>query len=88
MNEPSQTTWRDVVIARLQDAMWGYNGTNGVVGQTKDHERRIEALEQYRRDLKTVQEVARWMVLGLAAVIGFLLTDPAAKIIAALASIK
>jgi len=76
-----------VLLARLQDAMWGYNGTNGVVGSSKDHSRRIEQLEQWRRDIDLLKEFVRWLALGLIALGGVLLTDPAVKMISALQAV-
>lgn len=87
MRDTSQNTWRDVLLSRLQDAVWGYHGDNGLTGTIKDHSRRIEQLELWRRELDTLKELARWMALGLVALGGFLLTEPAAKILTALAGI-
>lgn len=84
MSEQSDNSWKDVLLARLQDAMWGYNGTNGVVGSTKDHGRRIEHLEQWKRDIDLLKEFVRWLALGLVALGGLLLSDPAVRLIIAL----
>lgn len=88
MKEKSDDTWKDVLLARLQDAMWGYGGQNGVVGTTKDHEGRLKTLEQQARDIQTLKEFTRWAALGVVALGGFLMTEPAAKILAAIASLK
>jgi hypothetical protein len=84
MNEQSHDSWRDVLIARIQDAIWGIRGDGGLTHQASEHQRRIEALEQWRREVETIKDVARWMGLCLFALIGFLLTDPAARIIASI----
>ena len=65
-------------------AIWGINGQNGLTGTSKDHEQRIKNLEAFKSEIQTVREIARWCLLGLSAVIGWLLTDPASKILAAL----
>lgn len=84
MSEQSDNSWRDVLLARLQDAMWGYNGANGVVGNSKDHARRIEQLEQWKRDIDLLKEFVRWLALGLVALGGLLLSEPAVRLIIAL----
>lgn len=84
MEPRSSDTWRDVLLARLQDAMWGYSGSNGVVGSTKEHAKRITELERFQQEISALREYARWTVLGICGVIGFLLTEPAAKLILAL----
>lgn len=65
-------------------ALWGVNGANGLAGTSKDHEARLKQLEAFKSEIQTVREIARWCLLGLSAVIGWLLTEPAAKIISAL----
>ncbi len=86
MEERSSDGWRDVLLARLQDAMWGYGGQNGVVGSTKDHGQRITKLENFQRDLESLRDFAKWLALGICGLIGFLLTDPVARVVVAVAA--
>lgn len=83
MSDPSQRLssgydWRTMVSM----AIWGVTGTNGLTGTSKDHEARIKKLEMFQSEIQTVRDIARWCLLGLSAVIGWLLTDPVAKIVA------
>ena len=85
MIDPSQRPssgydWRTMVSM----ALWGVTGQNGLTGTSKDHEVRIKRLEAFQSEIQTVREIARWCLLGLSAVIGWLLTEPAAKVIGAI----
>lgn len=86
MDERSPDGWRDVLLARLQDAMWGYGGTNGVVGTSKDHGQRLTKLERFQRDVETLWDFVKYLALGVLGLIGFLLTDPVARVVVALAA--
>jgi len=80
----SDNTWRDITQARLTDAMWGVHRNNGVIGTLKDHTRRLENLELWRQEITTLREFARWIALGITVLIGWMLTDPAARVLAKL----
>ena len=84
MDERSRDGWRDVLLARLQDAMWGYNGQNGVVGTTKNLGDRLTRIEQFQRDVESLREFIKWLALAVVGLIGFLMTDPVARVIASI----
>lgn len=73
------------MITRLTLTMWGVAGNNGVVGTQRDHTTRIAALEQFKKEIQALRETARWIALGVCALIGWAITDPAAAVIARVA---
>lgn len=65
------------VLVRLHDAVFGYNGHKGLIQDVDMNRRRIESLEEFRRDVHSLKEWARWLALSIAATIGFLLSETA-----------
>lgn len=85
MNERSESGWH--VVARLHEAIYGYGKRPGLIEEVDRNRRRIENLEQFRRDVQAVKEWARWLALGVASLTGWLMSEGAGKIIGKLAAI-
>jgi hypothetical protein len=70
-------------------ALWGVDGQNGLSSKVRNHDRRLTGIEdrlsaydQAQLQIRTVWATARWIGLGVAALIGFIMTTPVATFLA------
>jgi hypothetical protein len=69
------------ITSRIIVAIWGLDGTNGLIGTQRKQESRIQRLEQFREEIRTLWAFVRWLSLGIVALIGFLSTDAMERLI-------
>ena len=60
-------------LALLWTAVFGVDGRNGLRGDMREQQEKMA-------DFETIYKLLRWMILGLVALAGFLMSDTAAKI--------
>lgn len=85
MRERSDDGWH--VIGRMHEAIYGYRNRPGLIDEVERNKRRIEHLEQFRRDIEALKEWARWLALGVVSLGGLLMSDGVGRIIGRLAAI-
>lgn len=59
-------------ITRLEIAVFGWTGNNGLRGQVADNSRRLASLEALLAQALTVARTGRWIALGLGGGLAFL----------------
>ena len=69
-------------IVVLWSTIYGLDGSNGLNGTQKNHALRIAVLEAWVSQINTIARLVWWLALGLLSLSGFLLSDPAARLLA------
>lgn len=76
-------------ITRSLNGSMGVDGQNGLSSKVRNHDRRLTGIEdrlsaydQAQLQIRTVWATARWIGLGVAALIGFIMTTPVATFLA------
>lgn len=81
-DSPQDSGWT-TTVTRLHDAIFGWNGQDGIISKVERHSRRLDSLEQWRRDIETIKEWLRWLTLTAGALIAFGLSDPVSRAVGA-----
>ena len=71
-------------LTRLEGAVFGWTGTNGLIGETKSHATRIREIEDTISTAKTAVTFVRWGMLCLGILIPLLNVEQIAAIMAAI----
>lgn len=79
----SSQPWNpDEKIVVLWSTMYGLDGTNGINGTVKKLSTRVSATEAWQTQFDTIARLVWWLVLAVVSLSGFLLSDPATKLLA------
>lgn len=80
-HHPSPPISQSEQVSRLNIAVWGWTGDNGLIGTSRKHAERLDVLERYLHEVQAVTRMAKWIGLGIASLIGFLATDTVATVL-------
>ena len=79
----SSNSWdHDEKVVVLWSTMYGLDGSNGVNGTVKGHGLRLSIVEAWQAQFNLIARLVWWLALGLMSLSGFLLSDPAARLLA------
>jgi len=57
-------------VQRLEIATFGFNGDNGLVGTSKEQNKRLKDLEEYVSIIHTAFQTAKWVLATLVFAVG------------------
>jgi hypothetical protein len=71
-------------VTRLETAVFGWTGANGLMGDRAKDRARLDAIEASILQVRTVVRAARWVILSAAALLTVIGSDAIAGWLAAL----
>ncbi len=71
-------------LTRLEIAMFGWTGSNGVIGTQKEHSADLASIKQVLSIAVWLVKAARWLILALSALIALAGSDHAAAVLVAI----